>query len=97
MESVKVKCIKNILVDFPFTLYSYSLVNQLFNILKYIKACPSGYFGSNCSSQCPYPSFGLRCVDECNCNPSICDPRFGCRNYGNLFVLSLLKDFSIMV
>ena len=85
MESVKVERVKNI-NDYLFLLKSYSLVNQFFNILKYIKACKPGYFGDNCSSQCPFPSFGLQCLDKCNCSQSECDPELGCRKYGNMFI-----------
>nr|XP_022325886.1 uncharacterized protein LOC111125927 isoform X2 [Crassostrea virginica] len=43
--------------------------------------CPIGYFGNNCSVQCPHPSFGLFCGETCNCSQSDCDPSFGCWKY----------------
>ena len=48
----------------------------------YIKACPLGYFGNNCSVQCPGRSFGLFCGETCNCSKSECNPALGC---GKLF------------
>ncbi|XP_078325440.1 uncharacterized protein LOC111126649 [Crassostrea virginica] len=44
----------------------------------FCEACPDGYFGNNCSVQCPYPSFGLFCGKTCNCSQSQCDPALGC-------------------
>ena len=86
MESVKVKCVNNI-NDNLFLFNYYSLVNLFLNVLNYIKACPPGYYGNNCSGQCPFPSFGLKCLEECNCSQSECDPEFGCRKYGNMVFL----------
>ena len=42
-------------------------------------ACPGGYFGNNCSVQCPYPSSGVFCRDICYCSESDCDPVLGCK------------------
>lgn len=41
--------------------------------------CPLGYQDINCSRICSYPTFGKRCQDICNCKPSECDFRFGCK------------------
>ena len=68
-------------------MYFYPPVNQLFTVMNHItlhiKACPLGYFGNNCSVQCPHPSFGLFCGETCNCSQSECDPALGCSKYDN--------------
>ncbi|XP_052675629.1 uncharacterized protein LOC128157218 [Crassostrea angulata] len=43
------------------------------------KACPSGYFGTNCSKRCPYPYYGKLCKKVCLCNATDCDHVFGCQ------------------
>lgn len=43
--------------------------------------CLSGYYGSNCSNSCPYPSYGVDCQEECHCQEKVCDHVFGCSNY----------------
>ena len=84
MESVKVKCVN--IIYLPISLLLLLITKYLFNVSKYIKACPPGYYGNNCSVQCPFPSFGLKCLEECNCSHSECDPDLGCRKYGNMFI-----------
>ena len=42
--------------------------------------CPPGYYGMNCSSQCPFPSFGVLCSDTCLCNVTECNHVNGCRS-----------------
>nr|XP_022325879.1 uncharacterized protein LOC111125923 isoform X2 [Crassostrea virginica] len=44
----------------------------------FCEACPLGYFGNNCSVQCPGRSFGLFCGETCNCSKSECNPALGC-------------------
>uniref|UniRef100_A0A8W8L810 EGF-like domain-containing protein n=1 Tax=Magallana gigas TaxID=29159 RepID=A0A8W8L810_MAGGI len=40
--------------------------------------CLVGYYGPNCSHKCPYPSYGHRCVLNCNCTEEMCDIKVGC-------------------
>lgn len=42
------------------------------------KECPVGYFLENCSSSCPYPLFGRRCIQSCSCDKQLCDFVHGC-------------------
>lgn len=39
-----------------------------------------GYIGQNCSTKCPYPSYGNRCQGYCDCNNDTCDVSTGCRS-----------------
>lgn len=41
-----------------------------------------GYFGSNCTVPCYYPTFGMFCKQECPCDPSDCNHMYGCENDG---------------
>ncbi|XP_056013518.1 uncharacterized protein LOC125648793 [Ostrea edulis] len=41
--------------------------------------CKSGYIGENCDLPCRYPSYGVDCQLECNCNESYCNHKHGCR------------------
>uniref|UniRef100_A0A8W8LBU7 Uncharacterized protein n=1 Tax=Magallana gigas TaxID=29159 RepID=A0A8W8LBU7_MAGGI len=43
------------------------------------KACPSGFFGTHCSTRCPYPNYGKLCKEVCHCNATDCDHVFGCQ------------------
>nr|XP_022290204.1 cell death abnormality protein 1-like [Crassostrea virginica] len=44
------------------------------------EACMPGYFGENCSQQCPYPSYGIRCQGGfCDCDEDLCDVSTGCK------------------
>lgn len=64
-------------------------------------ACLSGYFGTNCSTTCPYPYYGKFCEKACHCNAIDCDHAFGCQR-NNLEIETaigwyMFKDhFSIM-
>ncbi|XP_062570666.1 uncharacterized protein LOC134232696 isoform X2 [Saccostrea cucullata] len=40
--------------------------------------CSPGLYGENCSHSCPYPQFGDKCTNTCNCNISSCDFVAGC-------------------
>lgn len=54
-------------------------------ILKYLEKffffveCENGYFGTNCSSQCPYNSYGKACQMFCNCPKAYCNFAEGCQ------------------
>lgn len=61
---------------------------KICNELKFISAhlflfldCPSGYYGSNCSNSCRYPSYGVECQEKCQCAKKACDHVFGCSSY----------------
>lgn len=41
--------------------------------------CPLGYFGTNCSSRCVYPSYGQACQNTCECNATDCNHVHGCQ------------------
>ncbi|XP_078310685.1 uncharacterized protein LOC144618483 [Crassostrea virginica] len=40
--------------------------------------CSPGYSGTNCSIQCPYPTYGYGCQGICDCDKDICDISTGC-------------------
>lgn len=46
----------------------------LFNIID----CVPGYIGINCSSKCPFPTYGINCQGICNCSDETCDISTGC-------------------
>lgn len=54
-----------------------------------------GYTGLNCSAKCPYPSYGRKCQEICNCDPNQCDKSRGCNSQtsGNV----LLKVVMILI
>lgn len=38
--------------------------------------CPEGYRGINCSDVCPPTTYGIRCMQKCQC--SSCHHVYGC-------------------
>lgn len=40
--------------------------------------CMPGYSGINCTQQCYYPAYGLRCKGYCGCKEDLCDKSIGC-------------------
>lgn len=40
-----------------------------------------GFSGENCSSTCPYPTYGRGCQELCNCSKDICDVFTGCQSF----------------
>ncbi|XP_062610787.1 multiple epidermal growth factor-like domains protein 10 [Saccostrea cucullata] len=42
--------------------------------------CPKGYTATNCSEKCRYPSYGVECQLECQCNETECHYSTGCMN-----------------
>ncbi|XP_056013948.1 scavenger receptor class F member 2-like isoform X2 [Ostrea edulis] len=42
--------------------------------------CLPGYGGTNCSIMCPYPYYGERCQEECDCVRDLCDVSVGCED-----------------
>eukprot|EP00105_Crassostrea_gigas_P041148 XP_019925296.1 PREDICTED: cell death abnormality protein 1-like [Crassostrea gigas] len=55
------------------------------------KACPSGYFGTNCSTPCHYPHYGKSCGKTCHCNATDCDRVFGCLRNNSETVTGITK------
>lgn len=37
-----------------------------------------GYIGINCSTACPFPTYGHNCQGFCDCYEDICDLSTGC-------------------
>lgn len=62
-----------------FTFLRYSLVELHLKKKTLLIECPSGYYKSNCSETCVFPSFGDDCQNICNCDLSLCDHIFGCK------------------
>lgn len=52
-----------------------------FSAFAFFLGCPSGYYGSNCSNSCRYPSYGVECQEECHCLKKACDHVIGCLDY----------------
>lgn len=42
--------------------------------------CISGYTGPNCTSICPYPTYGDNCQHICDCSKDECDYSSGCNS-----------------
>lgn len=40
-----------------------------------------GFTGDNCSSRCPYPTYGRDCQELCNCSKDMCDVSTGCQSF----------------
>lgn len=49
-----------------------------FKNIRYIECMP-GYSGLDCTTRCPYPTYGNRCQGYCNCSNYTCDVSTGCR------------------
>lgn len=47
-----------------------------------------GYIGLNCSNKCPYPYYGEKCKERCNCSNDTCDVSTGCRDLTTLTALT---------
>lgn len=47
-----------------------------------------GYIGLNCSNKCPYPYYGEKCKQWCNCSNDTCDVSTGCRDLTTLTALT---------
>lgn len=50
--------------------------------------CMPGYTGLNCSDKCPFPFYGDRCQNMCDCNNETCDVSTGCRDLTTLTTLT---------
>ncbi|XP_078312834.1 uncharacterized protein LOC144619271 [Crassostrea virginica] len=40
--------------------------------------CKAGYYWTNCNRTCPYPYYGGRCLQTCNCSEEVCNFITGC-------------------
>lgn len=60
------------------------LTHNLFGseICYLITECIPGYTGLNCTSICPYPTYGDRCQGYCDCTNDMCDVSMGCLRKG---------------
>ena len=54
-------------------------------------ACETGFNGSSCDQQCPYPSYGLNCASKCNCIYIDCHHKYGChKSTGGIFLFIII-------
>ena len=53
--------------------------------------CETGFNGSSCDQQCPYPSYGLNCASKCNCIYKDCHYQYGCKkSRGGIFLSTII-------
>uniref|UniRef100_A0A8W8JLW0 Uncharacterized protein n=1 Tax=Magallana gigas TaxID=29159 RepID=A0A8W8JLW0_MAGGI len=52
------------------------------------KKCMPGYSGPYCTTRCPYPTYGSRCQEHCDCSNATCDVSIGCK------ILTTVVNFS---
>nr|XP_022290070.1 multiple epidermal growth factor-like domains protein 10 [Crassostrea virginica] len=45
---------------------------------KKCEECKPGSFGRNCSLICPFPTYGKKCQNKCNCDNETCNAITGC-------------------
>lgn len=52
-----------------------------------------GFSGDNCTSRCPYPTYGRVCQELCNCSKDMCDVSTGCQSFttGDYLLYSIAK------
>lgn len=64
---------------------------QVTGFYAYFAVCPPGEHGTNCSYRCPYPLYGLLCLEYCKCSRELCDYVYGCRGSttGRVFFVEL--------
>lgn len=46
-----------------------------------------GLSGENCSTPCPYPTYGNDCQNLCNCSKDLCDVSTGCQRFATGYVV----------
>ncbi|XP_056000573.1 uncharacterized protein LOC125653700 [Ostrea edulis] len=49
-----------------------------FRVNNICQECVPGFYGYNCTSECPYPRYGWRCGFWCTCPISECNHQYGC-------------------
>uniref|UniRef100_A0A8W8JI82 Uncharacterized protein n=1 Tax=Magallana gigas TaxID=29159 RepID=A0A8W8JI82_MAGGI len=42
------------------------------------ESCRQGYIGKNCTTSCPYPTYGHGCQGLCDCDEDTCNVSTGC-------------------
>lgn len=62
-------------VGYPFECCPGYMWNYNSNVCE---QCMAGYIGRNCTSECPFPFYGIECQQKCNCNHSLCNISTGC-------------------
>lgn len=64
---------------FSFEMYFLSILTLTIHICFFDNIdCLPGYIGMNCSSKCPFPTYGIKCQEICNCSKEQCDVATGC-------------------
>lgn len=64
---------------FSFDMYFLSILTLTMNICLFDNIdCLPGYIGMNCSSKCPFPTYGIKCQEICKCSNEQCDVTTGC-------------------
>lgn len=58
-----------------------STCNISLSICGFFIACKPGWIGPNCIAMCPYPSYGHKCINECDCAKNECDMSEGCSKH----------------
>lgn len=56
----------------------------------FFSECMPGFTGLNCTTKCPYPTYGVRCQGYCDCSNAMCDVFTGCKGlriYTFVFVI----------
>lgn len=48
------------------------------NIICVIIECKIGYYWTNCGRKCPFPFYGEKCKEMCQCQEHNCDFANGC-------------------
>ncbi|XP_062615702.1 multiple epidermal growth factor-like domains protein 10 [Saccostrea cucullata] len=56
--------------------------------------CKPGYYKHNCSTQCPYPAYGEKCHQKCNCDKSSCNFMNGCIIYDSTLSYITLTEYT---
>uniref|UniRef100_K1PXJ5 Multiple epidermal growth factor-like domains 6 n=1 Tax=Magallana gigas TaxID=29159 RepID=K1PXJ5_MAGGI len=55
--------------------------NEIIEYQHVYQPCMQGFTGDNCSSRCPYPTYGRDCQELCNCSKDMCDVSTGCLSF----------------
>lgn len=72
---------KNLVPDF--SIIDFNILHTCIYLSIYLLflACMQGFTGDNCSSRCPYPTYGRDCQELCNCSKDMCDVSTGCQSF----------------
>lgn len=62
-----------------------------------VTECISGYTGPNCTSICPYPTYGDNCQHICDCSKDECDFSSGCNSLTSGNVSLNMINFTFIV